>query len=252
MEVKETAMAQSRPDLGGSAASAGQNPAMPGRHSLREQDALWAEFLSLAATVVDSLDKSTQALCEGQFDLISDVEHEEEDSDRREVLIEQECLRMLARYEPVASDLRRMATILKVNRDWERIADLALRIARRARKLSRDSSGVAMPDALKTLARDVLNQVRLCYEALAGRDAAAARGVIAGDNVIDAQYRTLRKQFKDNLSHHPEQMDAWLLLINTARNLERLADHATGIAQTIVYLQEGIIIRHETHQSPAP
>src|SRR5262249_34738852 len=109
-------MAQSRPDVGASAASAGQGPAMPGRHSLQEQHALWAEFLSLAATVVDSLDKSTQAICEGRFDLITDVENEEEDSDRREVLIEQECLRMLARYEPVASDLRRMATILKVNR----------------------------------------------------------------------------------------------------------------------------------------
>ena len=181
---------------------------MPNRHSLREQDALWAEFLAMAASVVDSLDKSAQAVCDGRFDLITEVEHEEEDSDRREVLIEQECLRILARYEPVASDLRRMATILKVNRDWERIADLALRIARRARKLSSDPSGVAMPEALKVLARDVLGQVRSCYEALVRRDAAAARAVIAGDNAIDAQYRALRRQFKESLACHPEQMDA--------------------------------------------
>ncbi len=110
-------------------------PAPAGRHSLREQDQIWSELLSLAEAVVDTLDKSVQTLCEARFELISEVEDEEEESDRREVRIEQECLRILALYEPVASDLRRMATVLKVNRDWERIADLALRVARRARKL---------------------------------------------------------------------------------------------------------------------
>jgi len=214
------------------------------RHALREQDALWANFLALAASVVNSLEKSVQAICDGRFDLISEVENEEEDSDRREVLIEQECLRILALYEPVASDLRRMATVLKVNRDLERIADLALRVARRARKLARNPGGMAMPEALKQLARDVLSQVRASYRALASRDLAAARAVIAGDTAIDAQYRALRKQFKAGLAQHTEQLDAWLKLMNTARNLERIADHATGIAQTVVYLVEGIIIRH--------
>ena len=101
-----------------------------------------------------------------------------------------------------------------------------------------------MPEALKQLARDVLSQVHASYRALASRDLAAARAVIAGDTAIDAQYRALRKQFKAGLSRYPEQLDAWLELMNTARNLERIADHATGIAQTVVYLEEGVIIRH--------
>jgi phosphate transport system protein len=237
-------MAPSRPDAENPASSPGPGQAKSGRHSLREQDVLWADFLALAASVVDSLDKSAQAICDGRFDLIGDVKNEEEDSDRREVLIEQECLRILALYEPVASDLRRMATVLKVNRDWERIADLALRVARRARKLARNPSGLAMPEGLKQLARDALSQVRAGYQALASRDAAAARAVIAGDTAIDLQYRALRRDFKAGLGQHPEQLDAWLLLMNTARNLERIADHATGIAQTVVYLQHGVIIRH--------
>jgi phosphate transport system protein len=74
--------------------------------------------------------------------------------------------------------------------------------------------------------------------------------VITGDNTIDAQYRALRKQFKESLSRHPDQLEAWLLLLNTARNLERIADHATSIAETIVYLQEGTIIRHEPLEQP--
>ena len=107
-----------------------------------------------------------------------------------------------------------------------------------------------MPEELKQLARAVLSQVRASYTALAGRDCVAARSVIAGDAAIDAQYRTLRKQYKAGLAQHPEQLDAWLELMNTARNLERIGDHAVGIAQTVVYLEEGVIIRH--NPSPAP
>ena len=101
-----------------------------------------------------------------------------------------------------------------------------------------------MPEALKQMARDVLAQVRASYRALASRDVAAARAVIAGDNAIDVQYRALRKQFKAGLGQYPEQLNAWLKLMNTARNLERIADHAAGIARTVVYLEEGVIIRH--------
>jgi phosphate transport system protein len=243
-------MTRSRPDDELLAQTTGKDAARPLSHTLREQDSLWDDFLGLAATVVESLDKSVQAVCEGRFELIADVQNEEQDSDRLEVRLEHDCLKILALYEPVASDLRRMATVFKLNRDWERIADLAVRIAKRARKLSRDPSGVAMPEDLKTLARDVLAQVRSCHDALAGRDAAAARAVIKGDNAIDAQYRTLREQFKKSLGRHPEQMEAWLLLLNTSRNLERIADHATSIAETIVYLQEGTFIRHEAREPP--
>ena len=154
---------------------------IPGRHSLREQEALWSDFLGMGQSVVASLEKGVAALCEGRIDVVPEVKELERDSDREEVRIEQNCLRVLALFEPVASDLRRMATILKVSRDWERIADLASRIARRARKLARDWEGpVTVPDSLKSLASDVLDQARASYEALAARDAQRARTVING------------------------------------------------------------------------
>ena len=77
-----------------------------------------------------------------------------------------------------------------------------------------------------------------------------ARAVIEGDRLIDRQYRQLRGELKESLRHNAGQLDAWLQLMNTARNLERIADHATGIAQAVVYLQEGNIIRHKI-ESPA-
>jgi phosphate transport system protein len=178
------------------------------------------------------------------------VKSREEESDRREVHIEQECLRVLALYEPLASDLRRMATILKVNRDWERIADLAARIARRARKLARGANPISIPEAMKSLARDVLTQVRATYDALVNQDAQQARAVIAGDRAIDRQYDALRDELKDGLRNQPERLNDWLQLMGTARNLERIADHAAGISQMVVYLREGVIIRHSQETAP--
>ena len=109
------------------------------------------------------------------------------------------------------------------------------------------------PTRSKSLARDVLDRVRASYDALAGRDAARARAIIEGDRSIDRQYRRLRKDLKENIRQDAAQLDAWLQLLGTARNLERIADHATDIAQTIVYLEEGIIIRHKFEDlSPKP
>jgi phosphate transport system protein len=232
--------------IGERAVSTGHGPAATTsrRHALRDQDALWAEFLAMGLTAVDSLSKSIAVLCEGRLDVVREVKSLERASDRAEIRIEQECLRVLALFEPVASDLRRMATILKVNRDWERIADLAARIARRVRKLARKPAAVPVPERLKALGRDVLGQVCAAYESLVSRDAARARAVIEGDGDIDRQYRQLRGELKESLRHDAGQLDAWLQLMSTTRNLERIADHATGIAQAVVYLQEGNIIRH--------
>jgi phosphate transport system protein len=202
--------------------------------------------------VIDSLEKSVAALREGRVDMVSEVKELERSSDREEVRIEQSCLRVLALFEPVASDLRRMATILKVSRDWERIADLAARIARRGRKLVRGWEGaVAVPDSLKALGSEVLEQTRASYEALAGRDSARARALIEGDRSIDRGYRRFRREMKDSLRRDPGLLDAWLQLLSIGRHLERIADHATGIAQTVIYLEEGIIVRHNT-ESPPP
>lgn len=232
--------------------SAGSSGVAPGvRHAVRDQEDLWGEFLAMARAVVDSLAKGVGAICEGNLDVLPDVKDAERAADRAEVRIEQECLRVLALYEPVASDLRRLATIMKASRDWERIADLAARIARRARKVARKSVEVDAPEALEALARDVLARVRDCYDALARRDARAARELIAGDQAIDRQYRRLRKALKEEIRLGTPNFAASFQWLGTARNLERIADHATDIARMTVYLAEGIILRHAS-ETPFP
>jgi phosphate transport system protein len=232
----------------------GSAAAFPGRHSFREQEAVWTEFLAMGQGVVVSLEKGVAALCEGRIDVVPEVNALERDSDREEVRIEQNCLRVLALFEPVASDLRRMATILKVSRDWERIADLAARIARRSRKLAGGWEGaVAVPQSLKSLARDVLDETHASYEALTMRDSQRARAVIDSERAIDRLHRQFRREAKDSLRRNAALLDAWLQLMSIGRHLERIADLARDIAETVVYLEEGIIIRHnlDTHGAGA-
>ncbi len=215
------------------------------RHAIRDQDRLWTEFLAMSRSVLDGLEKSIQALCDGRIEVTAEVKALERESDREEFRIERQCLRVLALFEPVASDLRRMATILKVTRDWERIADLAARVARRARKLAQADGATPIPEPLKTLGRTVLEHSRLAYEALAARDAKLARVVIRGEAAIDRLHRQVRKDLKQSLRPEADTLDLWLQMLNTARNLERIADHASDIALTVVYLEEGLIIRHQ-------
>jgi phosphate transport system protein len=226
-------------------------PVYPGRHARREQEAVWADFLALGQAVVWSLEKSIAALKDGRFDIVSEVKEVERSSDREEVRIEQSCLRVLALFEPVASDLRRLATILKVSRDWERIADLAARVARRSRKLARVWEGaIAVPDSLKALGINVLEHTQASYEALVLQDSKRARVLIEGDRAIDRGYRRFRRELKESLKQDPTQIDPWLQLMSIGRHLERIADHATAIAQTVVYLKEGLIVRHKSEISP--
>ena len=117
------------------------------RHTLRVQEDLWADSLQMAAIVEAAFALSVRALCDGRPELAAEVKEHEKDIDRREMAIENECLRVLALYEPVACDLRRVLTILRINRDLERVGDLAARIAKRVRRMAKDNEPPRSPAA---------------------------------------------------------------------------------------------------------
>src|SRR5215218_2674467 len=215
-----------------------------GRDFVRDLEGLWEGILKLAAVVEDALNQSVRALCDGRADLAAMVRGEERDVDRREVEIERDCLKVLALHQPVASDLRRVASVLKVNGDLERISNLARNIAKRVKKLAADPRAFPVPQELESMAMETLGQVRESLDALTKSDAQLARKVIAGDRLIDRHYRVVMDGLKDEIRRDPDRLNTWLRLINTARNLERIADHATNIAEAVVYLKEGDIIRH--------
>jgi phosphate transport system protein len=217
-----------------------------GKHFLRDLESLWTQVLKLAAVVEEALNTSVRALCDGRADLAAGVKVGEQTIDRWEVQLERDCLRVLALHQPVASDLRRIAVVLRINGDLERMADLARHIARRAKKFASQSIPMAIPEDLEAMAVESLAQVRDSLDALIKGDVALARAVIQGDRRIDRRHRQVRKSLKAAIRRDPDRLNTWLRLINTARNLERVADHATNIAEAVLYLKEGDIVRHSS------
>jgi len=213
-------------------------------------ETLWGEVLKMAAVVEAALNTSVRALCDGRADLAAEVVGEERQINDREVQIERECLKVLALHQPVASDLRRVACVLKINGDLERMGDLAEHIAKRARKHARSADPVPIPEPLERMALEAMGQVRDALDALTKGDSALARRVIAADRRIDRLRRVLLRELKQSIREDPEQVDAWLRLINTARNFERVADHATNIAEAVVFLKEGDILRRVDGPKP--
>jgi len=215
-----------------------------GRGFLRDMEGLWAEILKLAAVVEDALTQSIQGLCDGRAELANELKRRKRAVDRWEVQIERECVRVLARHQPVASDLRRVAAILKINGDLERLCDLARHIAKRVKKLAADPRAFPIPQTLENLALEALSQIHASLDALTQSNVSRAQAVITADQRIDHNYRAVQKQLKAEIVRNPERIDTWLRLVNTARNLERIADHAAKIAESVIYLKDGEILRH--------
>jgi phosphate transport system protein len=201
------------------------------------QEEVWGEVLELAAAVESMLNQAGQALCEGGADLSAAIKAQERRIDEWEVRIEKECLRILALYEPLASDLRRTVSVLKVRADLERVSDLAMKIARRSKRSIRDSAAPPIPASLDNLARMATCAFSEVVAALGKVDAVAARSAIASDKEIDRQCRVVLRELKSSLRQHPEWVRPLLRLVNSARNLERIGDHTVNIAEAIVYIK---------------
>jgi phosphate transport system protein len=209
----------------------------------RDQEELWQGILSLAGDVEKALKTAVDALCDARPELIAMVRAEEKEIDRSEVRIEQECFRLLALYGLVASDLRMVVSTLRVNRDLEGLADLAENIAKRAKKLSKDPVALPHLPRLRTLADLSLSLVHDSLDSLRTLDPMRARRVIEADRAVDRHRLAVVAELKRALVQKPDRVNTWLRLINSARNLERAADHATNIAEAVVSMTEGEIIR---------
>ena len=210
-----------------------------GRHFLRDLEGLWVDVLRLAAVVEEDLERSIRALCDGDPSLTDGIRARRPQVEAWEQTLERECVRVLALHQPVASDLRRVAAVLKINADLERLADLARHVAKRVSKLAEDPRAFPIPQPLEALASAALRQVGRGLDALARADVALAQRVIEADRGIDQQYRDVVTGLKRDIVEDPARVDAWLRFISTARNLERVADHAGRIAEVVVYLKEG-------------
>jgi phosphate transport system protein len=154
------------------------------RHLLRDMERIHREVLSLSSVVEEMIDRATVALCERSDDLANSVIQSDTEVDQMEVSIEEDCLKMLALHQPVAVDLRRIATVLKVNNDLERIADLAVNIAERAKSINRFPQ-FPIPDDVRVMAHMATRMVRGSMDAFVNLDTQQARSVLRMDGDLD-------------------------------------------------------------------
>ncbi len=205
---------------------------------------LWINVLDLAIEVEATLGRSVQSLRLCKPELVAEVRTREELTDWREVGIERECLRILALHAPVASNLRRVLAALRVGRDLERMSDLAEHIVKRAKNLMKLNAVSPLTPALEELIEAAMEQVRAAVQALRDEDAVAARAVLGAERGVDRLRTRAIRALKESIRLDPDKVDVWLALMNSARHLERIADHSANIAENVVYLKEGEIIRH--------
>jgi len=213
------------------------------KHLQRDLEILQRDLLALAASVEEAIHKSTHALQKREAEKAEQVIAGDSVIDQEENHIEEECLKILAMHQPVAVDLRRIAMALKINTDLERMADLAEDIAGRALHLAR-LPVVAIPEKLQRMADLATSMVRESLDAFVNLDARQARHVCRVDQEVDRYNNEIIQELVAAMKESPAKVEAELSLFSVTRHLERIADHATNIAEDVVFLVEGVIIRH--------
>lgn len=210
----------------------------------RDLEQITVALLRLAALVEEQIGQALRSLCARRPELADGVIRGDAIVDQLEVRIEEDCLHFLVRHDPLARDLRRIATVLKVNHELERMADEAVSIARRARALGGLPPDIPVPHDLSTMAEVVVTMVRDGIEAFIDADVAQARAVIARDDDVDRIHRQVIGALEGIIRVRPHAVAEGLHLFSAAGHLERIADHATNVSEEVVYLAEGEIIRH--------
>jgi len=218
------------------------------KHYQKEIDKLKKQLLHLTATVEERVQAAVSSVMEKDENLAREVIDGDHEIDLMEVELEEELLKILALHQPVAIDLRFIVAALKINSDLERIGDLAVNIAERAHRLSLFQVRSA-PFRLEEMLGLVMGMVKGSTDALINLDVDLARTICDTDDQVDDVHREAYKNVLSRIREYPEQADFYMSLVSISRNLERIADHATNIAEDVIYMVEGEIVRH---RGPVP
>ena len=210
----------------------------------RDLEGLERSLLVLAAQVEEAVRRSITALLESRTDLAEGVIRGDAEIDRREVELEEECLKVLALHQPVASDLRFVTACLKIDNDLERIGDLAANIAKRVLSLAA-MPPIPVPRLTAEMVEESTRMLRDSIEAFIQGDAALARKICNRDERVDRANRRVIGELLELMHEDPSKIDQAVELVSASKSLERIADHATNIAEDVIYLVEGDIIRHQ-------
>lgn len=210
---------------------------------IREITRIKKRLLDLGALVEEQVKMSKQALLTGDIELARKVLETEDQIDQLEVDLQEECFKVLALHQPVAVDLRFLVAVLKFNNDLERIADLSANNAKRAIKLA--GLGVTTLaydfEEMATIARQML---QLALTAFVDIDADATAEIFSFEKTINKLHKQNTKIIQKTLTENPQDSEALIHQLVISRNMERIGDLATNLAEEIIYVARGEIVRH--------
>ena len=213
-------------------------------HLMKALEILKKSLLELSAMVEESVHRSVKSIELRDTDLAQKIVEYDIEIDKKEVEVEEECLKILALHQPVAIDLRFIVAVLKINSDLERIGDLAVNIAKRAFHLANFQKAEYSFD-FSTMAQKSTMMLKKALDSLVNMDTDLAREVGAADDEVDDMKRKMTIQVKEAIAKDPLQTEQYLQYMSIARHLERVADHAANIAEDVLYMIEGEIVRHK-------
>ncbi len=219
------------------------------RHFEQELDDLKQRLLTMASHAETAVKQAVEALVTRNEGLARKVREDDAILDRFEIEIDELAVHLLAKA-PLASDLRLVTVAMKISRDLERVGDKAAKVAKRARDLSQQPPLKTAVD-VPAMAKVALEMLKAALDSFVNHDPAAARAVIQHDREEDLLNKQVRRELERLMVENPENISRCLHLMVAAKSLERIADHATNIAEDVVYLCEALDIRH-TKPPPPP
>ena len=207
---------------------------------------LHTKLLVMGELVEVSLSRSVRALTERDRTLAEQVVQDEQKIDQLEIEIDDMAICLLALHQPVARDLRFITAALKINTDLERIGDLAVTIARRAMALIPEDEISVVSRDVQFMAALAISMLSRSLTAFLNRDSELAQAVLQSDDDVDLLRDKTNHELIEIMHREPEKVRTGVDLLFVTRNLERIADHATNIAEDVVFLVSGVDVRHQS------
>lgn len=224
-------------------------------HLIRDLESLHRDVVSMCTMVEDIIHKAVDELGRTSKTLADELREQDKVIDQWDVKIEEECLKLLALHQPVAIDLRRIAAVLKITGELERVADLGVHIAERSKGMG-EYPNVHVPERLKQMAQIALNMLHHSIDSYVELNTKVAQHVIEEDDLVDDMNKEIIDGLVDAMKQTPDVIEPAMHLFSASRHIERVADHATNIAEDVIYLVDGAIVRHgyddpPSHSSPS-
>jgi phosphate transport system protein len=209
----------------------------------QDLDRIRQSLLRMGGMVEGMVSKATQSLLERRIELSREVIDGDRAVDQLEIEIDELCHNVLAMKQPTAGDLRFLVAVMKINSDLERIGDSAVNIAQSVEQLS-DQPPLKPYIDLPRMSELVQTMVRQSLDAFVRKDTALATEVCKSDDAVDGLYKQIFRELLTYMIEDPKTVSRALHLLLISRNLERIADHATNVAEDVIYYVEGRDIRH--------